>query len=151
MCDAGPYRRLQRSRPAMARPCTLVPLSTFLMTRVRQLNDSFDTGLVWFRRDLRSTDNAALYYALKHCERVWCVFVFDTTILQPLADTWQSRHPGERVQDRRIDFIRASLGELDDALRANGGGLIVLYGDPAELVPKLAAELQVDAVFANHD
>jgi deoxyribodipyrimidine photo-lyase len=121
------------------------------MTRARRLHDTFDSGLVWFRRDLRSTDHAALYYALKHCERVWCVFVFDTTILQPLVDTWQARHRGEPVQDRRIDFILASLAELDGALRANGGGLIVLYGDPAELVPKLAAELRVDAVFANHD
>jgi deoxyribodipyrimidine photo-lyase len=121
------------------------------MTRARRLHDTFDSGLVWFRRDLRSTDHAALYYALKQCERVWCVFVFDTTILQPLVDTWQARHPGEPVQDRRIDFILASLAELDETLRANGGGLVVLYGDPAELVPKLAAELQVDAVFANHD
>ncbi|MGC2038517.1 cryptochrome/photolyase family protein, partial [Paraburkholderia caledonica] len=121
------------------------------MTRVRRLNDTFDTGLVWFRRDLRSTDNAALYYALKHCERVWCVFVFDTTILQPLVDKWLTRHPGTQAQDRRVEFILASLGELDDALRAQGGGLVVLSGDPVDLVPKLANELQVDAVFANHD
>jgi len=115
------------------------------------VNDTFDTALVWFRRDLRTTDHAALYHALKHCERVWCVFVFDTTILQPLIDTWQARHPGAPAQDRRVEFILASLRELDDALRAQGGGLIVLYGDPANLVPKLADELRVDAVFANHD
>lgn len=121
------------------------------MTRVRRLNDTFDTGLVWFRRDLRSTDNAALYYALKHCERVWCVFVFDTTILQPLVDKWLTRHPGTQAQDRRVEFILASLRELDDKLRAQGGGLVVLSGDPVDLVPKLANELQVDAVFANHD
>ncbi|MFM0381497.1 deoxyribodipyrimidine photo-lyase [Paraburkholderia strydomiana] len=121
------------------------------MTRVRRLNDTFDTGLVWFRRDLRSTDNAALYYALKHCERLWCVFVFDTTILQPLVDKWLTRHPGTQAQDRRVEFILASLRELDDALRAQGGGLVVLSGDPVDLVPKLANELQVDAVFANHD
>lgn len=121
------------------------------MTRARRLNDSFETGLVWFRRDLRDTDNAALYYALKHCERVWCVFVFDTTILQPLLEAWQARHPDTPVQDRRIEFILASLGELDEALRAEGGGLIVLYGDPADLVPKLADQLGVEAVFANHD
>ncbi|PRY04778.1 deoxyribodipyrimidine photo-lyase [Paraburkholderia sp. BL25I1N1] len=121
------------------------------MTRVRRLNDSFDTGLVWFRRDLRSTDNAALYYALKHCQRVWCVFVFDTTILQPLIDAWQARHPDTQPQDRRVESILAAVGELDEALRANGGGLIVLHGDPTHLVPKLADELRVDAVFANHD
>ena len=121
------------------------------MTRARRLHDTFDSGLVWFRRDLRCTDHASLYYALKHCERVWCVFVFDMTILQPIIDTWQARHPDEPVQDRRIDFILASLTELDRALRAHGGGLVVLNGDPAELVPKLAAEMRADAVFANHD
>jgi len=121
------------------------------MTRVRRLNDTFDTGLVWFRRDLRSTDNAALHYALKHCERVWCVFVFDTTILQPLVDKWLTRHLGTQAQDRRVEFILASLRELDDKLRAQGGGLVVLSGDPVDLVPKLANELQVDVVFANHD
>ena len=115
------------------------------------MNDTFDTALVWFRRDLRTTDHAALYHALKHCERVWCLFVFDTTILQPLVDTWQARHPGAPAQDRRVEFILASLRELDDALREQGGGLIVLYGDPTDLVPKLADELHVDAVFANHD
>jgi deoxyribodipyrimidine photo-lyase len=115
------------------------------------VNDTFDTALVWFRRDLRTTDHAALYHALKHCERVWCVFVLDTTILQPLIDTWQARHPGAPAQDRRVEFILASLRELDDALRAQGGGLIVLYGDPTDVVPKLADELRVDAVFANHD
>ena len=135
----------------MLRRVAFQPRPAIPMTRVRRLNDTFDTGLVWFRRDLRSTDNAALYYALKHCERVWCVFVFDTTILQPLIDAWQTRHPDTQPQDRRVEFILAALGELDEALRAKGGGLVVLYGDPADLVPRLADELGVDAVFANHD
>ena len=121
------------------------------MTRLRRLNDTFDTGLVCFRRDLRSTDNAALYYALKHCVPVWCAFVFDTTILQPLSDAGHTRHPDTQPQDRRVEFILAALGELDEALRAKGGGLIVLYGDPVDLVPRLADELSVDAVFTNHD
>jgi deoxyribodipyrimidine photolyase len=34
---------------------------------------------------------------------------------------------------------------------ALGGDLIVLHADAAEAIPRLAAELQVDAVFANHD
>jgi len=63
------------------------------MTRVRRPSDTFNTGLVWFRRDLRSTDNDALYQALKHRERAWCVIVLDTTILQPLIDSWQARQP----------------------------------------------------------
>ncbi|AXF01140.1 cryptochrome/photolyase family protein [Paraburkholderia hospita] len=122
------------------------------MTRAYQLDANFQNGLVWFRRDLRTGDNAALYYALKHCERVWCVFVFDTTILQPLID-WANEHDDHKgkVQDRRIEFILASLEELDKSLKQGGGGLIVLHGDPHEEIPKLAAQLESEAVFTNHD
>src|SRR6266702_3774672 len=122
------------------------------MTRAYQLDANFQNGLVWFRRDLRTGDNAALYYALKHCERVWCVFVFDTTILQPLID-WANEHDDHKgkVQDRRIEFILASLEELDKSLKQGGGGLIVLHGDPHEEIPKLAAQLEAEAVFTNHD
>jgi deoxyribodipyrimidine photo-lyase len=122
------------------------------MTRAYQIDAHFQNGLVWFRRDLRTGDNAALYYALRHCERVWCAFVFDTTILQPLIDWAHARDDQKsKVQDRRIEFILASLEELDASLKKGGGGLIVLHGDPAEEIPKLAAQLEVEAVFTNHD
>jgi deoxyribodipyrimidine photo-lyase len=122
------------------------------MTRARRLDAHFQNGLVWFRRDLRSGDNAALYYALKHCERVWCVFVFDTTILQPLIDWAHKREPrAGLVKDQRIEFILASLDELDRSLKDGGGGLIVLHGDPVDVIPTLAAQLEAQAVFANHD
>jgi len=104
----------------------------------------FDKSLVWFRRDLRHTDHAALYYALSQSQSVWCVFVFDTDILDALK--------AEGVaQDRRVDFLLASVAELDEALRKAGGGLIVLHGAAASCIPELAAELDVQAVFVNTD
>lgn len=110
-----------------------------------------DRALVWFRRDLRAHDHAALFHALKTARQVWCVFVFDRDILDPLPRT-----------DRRVAFIRESLVELDAALRELaarhgadnarlGGGLIVLHDHPTEAIPRLAAELGVEAVFTNHD
>ena len=104
----------------------------------------FDKSLVWFRRDLRHTDHAALYYALTQSQSVWCVFVFDTDILDAL------KADGVK-QDRRVDFLLASVAELDEALRKAGGGLIVLHGSAATCIPDLAAELGVQAVFANTD
>ena len=109
-----------------------------------RIDHQFDRGLVWFRRDLRSTDHAALHYALKHCREVWCVFVFDRDILDPLLARGLKG-------DRRVDFIRASLIELDATLRAAGGGLIVMNDSAASAIPALARELGVQAVFANHD
>ena len=106
---------------------------------------TFASGLVWFRRDLRADDQAALYHALKNCSRVHCVFVFDTDILEPLPRA-----------DRRVEFIRESLVELDAALRLLAGGdaacgLIVRHAAARTEVPKLARELGVQAVFLNHD
>lgn len=104
----------------------------------------YASGLVWFRRDLRTHDNTALCAALQQCERVFCVFVFDTDILAPLPR-----------QDRRVEFIRESLVELDTQLRALGGqpgaGLIVLHGPATQEIPALARDLGVQAVFAGRD
>jgi deoxyribodipyrimidine photo-lyase len=100
----------------------------------------FDRGLVWFRRDLRINDNAALHHALLQCRKVFCVFVFDTAILDQLPR-----------QDRRVTFIWDSVGELDAALREAGGQLIILHGHAKDAVPRLAEQLGIDAVFANHD
>lgn len=98
-------------------------------------------ALFWFRRDLRDHDNAGLYHALKDAAQVWCVFIFDTEILDAL--------PTRR--DRRVEFIHASLVELDASLRERGGGLIVRHARAREAIPALAQELKVDAVYTNHD
>ena len=44
-----------------------------------------------------------------------------------------------------------ACGELDAALRRRGGALIVRHARARDAVPALAAELRVQAVFANHD
>ncbi|MEW5965455.1 MAG: deoxyribodipyrimidine photo-lyase [Pseudomonadota bacterium] len=101
----------------------------------------YDRALVWFRRDLRDFDHAALYRALRHARQVGCVFVFDRAILDALPDP----------ADRRVEFIRASVDELQQALAAKGGGLVVRHGDAREEVPRLAHEIGAQAVFFNHD
>ncbi|MEY5100604.1 MAG: hypothetical protein RJA36_3323 [Pseudomonadota bacterium] len=111
----------------------------------------YESGLMWFRRDLRAEDNAALYHALRSCKRVWCVFVFDTEILDPLLAR------GLKA-DRRVEFIHESLLDLDEQLRglgrANGAesvGLIVRQARARAEIARLAQQLGVQAVFANHD
>ncbi len=105
------------------------------------MNPAYPRALVWFRRDLRSYDHAALSHALRQSAQVHCVFVFDTDILDRLED----RH------DRRVDFIWHSVRELQTALAEMGGGLVVRHGSARTLIPELARELGVNAVFANRD
>jgi len=100
-----------------------------------------DRALVWFRRDLRMGDHAALSQALSRARRVHCVFVFDTELLAALPSR----------ADRRVEFIWHSLAELNRSLRESGGGMIVRHGRASDEIPRLALELGVNAVFANRD
>ncbi len=104
------------------------------------VDKTYPKGLMWFRRDLRVDDNAALYHALRSCRQVVCVFVFDRAILDALPRA-----------DRRVEFIRESLVELDTELRRLGGGLIVRHAVAQEEIAQLAHSLDVQAVFANRD
>jgi deoxyribodipyrimidine photo-lyase len=97
-------------------------------------------ALVWFRRDLRDFDHAALYHALKHSGRVFCAFVFDREILDALPR-----------DDRRVALIHANVVELAEALGKRGGALIIRHGAARDVVPALARELAVGAVYFNHD
>ncbi len=98
-------------------------------------------ALVWFRRDLRDFDHAALAARAPRRAPVYCAFVFDREILDALPTR----------ADRRVEFIRESVVELDAALRARGGGLIVRHAHARAAIPELAAALGVEAVYANHD
>ena len=100
------------------------------------------TALVWLRRDLRLHDHAALHAALESAQQIVLVFVFDTGILDPLPRC-----------DRRVEFIRESLAEIDATLRALApqAGLVCRHGDPLVEIPALAHALGAGLVVVAHD
>ena len=112
------------------------------------MTSSAPCALVWLRRDLRCSDHAALYYALRRFERVYCAFVFDTDILDLLPTR----------SDRRVEFIHASVLELHNGLQqlalqsgSIGSGLIVRHGPALACIVQLAQYLGVQEVLANRD
>lgn len=104
-----------------------------------QNNKSIDrsTTLFWFRRDLRLSDNAGLYHALRKNEQVLPVFIFDTLILDKLEDK----------ADRRVEFIYQTLIQLKVELEGIGSSLLILHGNPIEIFK----ELNPKSVYTNHD
>jgi deoxyribodipyrimidine photo-lyase len=104
-----------------------------------ELNKVIDqtTTVFWFRRDLRLTDNAGLYRALRENNNVLPIFIFDTEILNELEDK----------ADKRVQFIHDSLQQLKDQLEELGSSLLVLYGNPVEIYRSVNPK----AVYANHD
>ncbi|WP_150525129.1 cryptochrome/photolyase family protein [Roseibium sediminis] len=93
------------------------------------------TTIVWFRQDLRASDNAALYHAAQK-GAVLPVYILEEgaplTNCQPIggAGNWWLHH---------------SLCALKEQL----GGLVLLKGDPKDLLPDLAREVGAEAVLWN--
>lgn len=98
-------------------------------------------NIFWFRRDLRLTDNAGLYHALRSENPVVPVFIFDTNILNLLDDK----------NDRRVAFIHAALTEMQEHLVKLGTSLEVYHGKPMDIYKQLLEKYTVGKVFANHD
>ncbi len=98
-------------------------------------------NIFWFRRDLRLSDNAGLYHALKQNKPVIPVFIFDRQILDRL----------ENKYDRRVEFIHEAIESLEQQLKKSGSAIEVHYGFPADIFTLLLKKYKVSAVFTNND
>ena len=98
-------------------------------------------NIMWFRRDLRLNDNAALYHALKDNHPVLPIFIFDRNILDQLDDK----------ADRRVEFIHAALTDMQHTLAAMVSSLEVFYGFPEQVFKSLLEKYKIEKVFTNHD
>lgn len=98
------------------------------------------TAIYWVKNDLRLDDNPALTAAAAgadHCLAVYCI---DARHEARDAD-------GEpRLGPHRRAFLRESLTDMRAGLAACGGRLLVLRGEPAELLPRLAATLGAERI-----
>ena len=98
------------------------------------------TALFWHRRDLRIDDNKGLFEALKQNEIVHPIFIFDRSILDKLPNN-----------DQRILFIYHEIESLKKSYQNLGSDLWVYYGEPSEIIPKIAQELNCSSVYFNND
>jgi deoxyribodipyrimidine photo-lyase len=97
-----------------------------------------DTGIVWFRRDLRLQDNPALDAALRAHERVVCIYIRapdEETPWQPgAASAWWLHH---------------SLTVLADALQTRGARLHVFAGNSSTTLHRVIAATKARAIYWN--
>ena len=97
-----------------------------------------DPALLWFRLDLRLTDNPALLAALRHGGPVIPVFIWSPEE----EGRWQ---PGAASRW----WLHQSLTQLDASLRQRGSRLIVRRGPALETIRGLLDETGATAVYWN--
>ncbi|WP_068276341.1 cryptochrome/photolyase family protein [Aldersonia kunmingensis] len=92
-------------------------------------------SVIWFRRDLRLSDLPTLVSAAGSSEQSVALFVLDDRLLATSGPP-------------RRNFLLGCLRELDDRL---GGRLLVVHGDPAEVVPLVARRYEATKVHVSAD
>src|SRR4051794_19272885 len=92
------------------------------------------TAVIWFRRDLRVHDQPT-FLAAGGAAHALALFVLDPALLDPSGAA------------RRTVLYRC-LRELDEKL---GGRLLVVRGDPADVVPRIAAAVDARQVHVAAD
>lgn len=97
--------------------------------------------IFWFRRDLRLTDNAGLFHALRTGEKVQCIFIFDKNILDKLEDK----------DDARVTFIYDQVQRLKNELKTLNSDLQIYYSTPAIVFKGLAEDSELKSVYTNRD
>ena len=100
-----------------------------------------ERALVWFRNDLRLADHMPLASAAK-ASHLLCAYVVPARFFatDPLGFP--------RVGHRRRQFLAESLVCLQHELGKQGQHLWLLKGNPAEVLPKLAKDLQAEHIYA---
>jgi deoxyribodipyrimidine photo-lyase len=94
----------------------------------------------WFRRDLRITDNTALYYACREAEEVIPAYILSN---------WKGSH--QWTGPGRQEFLCGCLDSLAKNLAQIGGRLILRSGSPTNELIKLALESHAQAIYFNRN
>jgi deoxyribodipyrimidine photo-lyase len=100
------------------------------------------TGLIWFRDNLRLADNEPLVKAIEENETVLPVYVLDD------AQDQQTKWGFPRSGNIRMQFLFETLSALQKNMRAIGGDLLVVQGNPVQVLPELVKKHSIKSVYA---
>ena len=100
--------------------------------------------LFWHRRDLRLADNLGLAAAADISPALTGVYVLDPKLIDPPEHL-------PPMAPARLWFLLESLVELQRSWSAAGSRLLILQGDPIQMLPQLAERLSAEAVVWNRD
>lgn len=103
------------------------------------------TSILWFKTDLRLTDNETLSKAIAQSDQLIPIYCFDDS-------HYQTTHFGfKKTGNFRAQFLLESLQDLDNSLRALGSGLLIITGKPEVEIPKIVAQYRAQKVFAKRE
>lgn len=96
--------------------------------------------LLWFKRDLRISDHAALFHAAKSGQPVLPIFIVE-------PDYWQQPD----VSQRHWQFVTEALACLQQDLQRLGQPLLVFYGAATKVIRQILARFPISAIYSHQE
>ncbi len=103
------------------------------------------TAIVWFKTDLRLTDNETLIKAIAQNNQIVPVYCFDESHFK------NTDFGFKKMGAYRAQFLLESLEDLATNLKMLGSNLVILFGKPEVELPKIAKSYQAQKVFAKKE
>ena len=110
-----------------------------LVSRSEPMSAVGRVAVVWFKRDLRLHDHAALAAAARF-GRVLPLFIQEPDLLA-----------ADDIDASTIEFANGCLAELDRGLQGLGGRLIVRQGDAIEVLDRLWDQVRFAEIHAHEE
>lgn len=93
--------------------------------------------LVWFRNDLRISDNPALHAAAKSGAPIIALYVLEESkALRPMGGAFRW-------------WLSGSVASLRDSLLQRGVSLVLRRGDPKKIIPQIASDEKITTAYWN--
>nr|GMD94334.1 (6-4)DNA photolyase isoform X1 [Ipomoea batatas] len=106
-------------------------------------------SLMWFRKGLRIHDNPALQHAANASSKCFPVFVIDPNYMEP--DPTAFSLGSTRAGLNRIRFLLETLVDLDSSLKKLGSRLLVLRGEPTQVLIRCLKEWSISKLCFEYD
>ena len=88
-------------------------------------------SIIWFRNDLRITDNAVINYSLENKRKVLPVYIYDPSTSLGSASKW---------------WLKNSLISLNNSLKGN---LMIIEGEPSKILLDLVNKNSIKEILWN--
>ena len=102
-------------------------------------------SIVWFKSDLRISDNETLVKAVKESDEIIPIYIIED------GDFEETSFGTKKTGSFRLQFLLESLSDLNEQLKSKGAGLLVFRGKTIEIISELIKKYDVSKIYCKQE
>ena len=97
-------------------------------------------NIVWFKRDLRLSDNEAIFNAFQTNKRTLFIYVFENLLIED-----------SHFSERHWNFIKESIKDINEELKRYNSKVLVIKSDIIATINQLLNHYQINDVYSHQE